>query len=70
VRPNSPIQTTNQCRIEQPALSQVIEERGEALVGGRHQAVLEVLKILPVRVPEVLAVVVPVDSHQWHPEFD
>jgi len=40
------------------------------LVGGRHQAVLEVLKILPVRVPEVLAVVVPVDGHQWHAEFD
>ena len=43
---------------------------GEAAVGRGHQAVLQVVEVVAVGVPEVLAVVVPVDRHQRDARLD
>ena len=40
------------------------------MVGRGHEAVLEVVEVVGMRVPEVLAVVVPVDRHQADPRLD
>ena len=56
--------------IEQAATVQVVEQRREPLVGRGHQAVLELIEVVAVRVPEVLAVVVPVDRHQADARLD
>src|SRR5438034_5257373 len=43
---------------------------GEAPVGGRHEVVLQTRKIISMRIPEVPAVVVPVDRDQADPRLD
>ena len=56
--------------VEQAASIQVVEQGGETLVGRGHQAVLELIEIVAVRIPEVLSVVVPVDRHQADARLD
>ncbi len=56
--------------IEHAATVEVFEQRREPLVGRGHQAVLELIEVVAVGVPEVLAVVVPVDCHQADARLD
>ena len=56
--------------VEEPARAEVIEERREPLVGRRHQSILKLVEVVTVGVPEVLAVVMPVDCDQTDARFD
>ena len=56
--------------VEHAAAVEVVEECGEAEVGGGHEAVLELVEVIAVGVPEVDAVVVPVDGDEWDAGLD
>ena len=56
--------------VEQAAAVEVFQQGREALVGRRHQTILQMVEIFAVGVPEVLSVVVPVDRHQPDARFD
>src|SRR5580693_6248735 len=60
----------DECLIEQAATVHVVEQRREPLIGWGHQAILELIEVVTVRVPEVLAIVVPVDRDQADARLD
>ena len=49
--------------VQQAALFEINEQRGERLIGRRNQVVLQTAKVVAVRVPEVATIVMPVDGH-------
>jgi hypothetical protein len=56
--------------VEQTAVIQVFENRGEGLIGGRDQVAFESLEVVAVCIPEVLAIVVPVDGNEGNAMFE
>ena len=50
--------------VEHAAPFEILEQRRQCLVGGRNQIVFEPVEVVAVRVPEVAAIVVPIDRHE------
>src|SRR5690242_3162212 len=56
--------------VKQTAGGQIIKECCESNVRWRHQSVLQRREVVTVRVPEILAVIGPIDRHQSATRFD
>ncbi len=56
--------------VQEAALGEIVQERDERGFRRRQEVVLEAMEIVAVRVPERVAVVVPVDRNQRHAALD
>ncbi len=59
----------DKCVIEHSAIFKIAEHCAESLIGWGYQVVFQSLKVVSVSVPEVAAVVVPVDGDEGHAVF-
>ncbi len=59
----------NQSIVQHAAISEICQHGGKSHVGRRNQIVLQSLEVVAVRVPEALAIIVPVDTNIRHSEL-
>jgi hypothetical protein len=56
--------------VEHAAVGEVGEDGGEGLIGGWDEVAFEALEVIAVSVPEILAVVMPVDGDEGDTVFE
>lgn len=60
----------DECVVEHTAVSEVGEDSGEGLIGGRDEVVFQALEVVTVSIPEVLAIVMPVNGDEGDAVFE
>lgn len=60
----------DECVVEHAAVGEVGEDGREGLIGGWDEVAFEALEVIAVSVPEILAVVMPVDGDEGDTVFE